>query len=315
VIVSASRRTDIPAAYADWFFRRLQEGFVLVRNPRNPRQVSRIPLAPEAVDGFVFWTKNPVPMLDRLDLLREYAYYFQCTLTPYGAEIEPNIPSKGDVMLPAIRRLSDEIGPDRVIWRYDPIFLSGQYTVEAHLLAFERMAKYLRGYTRRCTVSFMDDYRNTRSQMASAGARETTPEEREQICRAFSAIARAEGMAPEACAEPHDLSGFGIGRARCVDARILESQLGRPLPARKDPNQRPECGCAQSADIGAYNTCPNGCRYCYANYSPKLMAMNRARHNPLSPFLIGEPQEGDVIRERGTRLPKGVQTSFGEPPL
>ena len=166
MIVSASRRTDIPAFYSRWFFNRLREGYVLVRNPAAPRRISRISLGPEDVDGIVFWTKNPAPMLDKLDLLREYAYYFQFTLTPYGREVESGLPSKNQVILPAFQRLADKVGPERVIWRYDPIFLSRTYTLDHHLRTFEKMARRLAPFTNKCIISFLDYYHDTARKMA-----------------------------------------------------------------------------------------------------------------------------------------------------
>ena len=140
MIISASRRTDIPTYYSDWFFNRIKEGFVFVRNPMNAHQISRIDLRPDVVDGIVFWTKNPLPMLDRLDLLKEYTYYFQFTLTSYGEDVESNIPSKSNVIIPSFQRLSDKLGPERVIWRYDPIFLSQKYSIDYHIHYFEMLA-------------------------------------------------------------------------------------------------------------------------------------------------------------------------------
>lgn len=161
MIISASRRTDIPTYYSDWLLNRVKAGYVYVRNPMNAHQISRISLSPEVVDGIVFWTKNPTPMLDKLDALRDYMYYFQFTLNSYGTDVERNIPSKNNVIIPAFQRLSDLIGPGRVIWRYDPIFLSKTYTMNYHIRYFEELAKRLSPYTKKCTISFLDIYRNT----------------------------------------------------------------------------------------------------------------------------------------------------------
>ena len=152
MIVSASRRTDIPAYYSEWFFRRLEAGFVCVRNPRNPHQVSEIPLSPDVIDGIVFWTKNPIPMLPYLDRLRDYPYYFQFTLNPYGTDIERNVPSKNNIVIPAFQRLSSEIGKARVVWRYDPILLTEKYSMEYHITYFRLLADRLADYTEKCTV-------------------------------------------------------------------------------------------------------------------------------------------------------------------
>ena len=156
MIISASRRTDIPSHYADWFYNRIKEGYVCVRNPMNVHQISRIPLSPDVIDGIVFWTKNPRPMMDRLDLLRDYMYYFQFTINSYGQDIEANIPSKNDIIIPTFRELSDMIGCERVIWRYDPILLTKKYSIDYHIRYFEEIAKRLSGYTEKCIISLVD---------------------------------------------------------------------------------------------------------------------------------------------------------------
>jgi hypothetical protein len=146
MIISASRRTDIPSYYSEWFFNRLKEGFVLVRNPMNIHQISRINLSPNVIDGIVFWTKNPVPMLEKLAELRNYIYYFQFTITGYGSDIECNLPDKNKIILPAFKKISEIIGADRIIWRYDPIFFNPKYTFDYHIRAFGKIAETLSGY-------------------------------------------------------------------------------------------------------------------------------------------------------------------------
>lgn len=288
VILSVSRRTDIPAWYSPWFFRRLQEGYVFARNPRNPKQIRRLAFDPDSVDGIVFWTKNPIPMLPCLSELRDYAYYFQFTLTPYGCDIEANLPDKQSVLEPALLRLSDEIGPERVVWRYDPILLSGEYTMEFHIDAFARMASRFRGCVHRATISFVDMYRGMRSRYPLTPVDESAQKE---IAKAFSAIAAENGMRLDACCEDADFSQFGIGRAHCIDAELLSALSERPVAAAKDVSQRPGCGCAKSVDIGVYNSCRNGCVYCYANYAPAVIEGNIQKHDPASPLLIGTPPE------------------------
>lgn len=298
MIISASRRTDIPARYADWFFRRLREGFALVRNPMNPRQVSRVSLLPQDVDGFVFWTKDSRPMLERLDALKDYAFYFQFTLTPYGRDIEPGLPDKMGELVPAFQRLADKLGPQRVIWRYDPILLTPDLDRDFHCRAFERLARELAPYTCRCTISFLDYYRCMAKAAGEMSVDWPSPAGQEGIARQLAEIAQGYGLAMDACAEALNLAPFGIGQAHCIDAGLLERQLGRPLPVSRDRNQRPRCGCAQSVDIGAYSTCPNGCRYCYANHGPRQLAANTAAHDSFSPMLIGRPGPEDKITQR-----------------
>lgn len=291
LIISASRRTDIPAHYSGWFLERVREGFALVPNPRNAGQIRRVSLLPEDVDGIVFWTKNPLPMLPYLHALSDYTYYFQVTVTPYGPDVEPGIPDKKEVILPAALRLSDEIGPDRVVWRYDPIFLSKRYPKEFHYEAFDWMARRFAGRVARCTISFLDMYKNTARNARLMGLAPVGEAEMLEMAGNIAAIAKSHGIPVDACAEPLDFSRLGIGRARCVDPAILEAASGRPVAFRRQKGQRPECGCADSVDIGAYNSCPNACGYCYANFSPALTRKNIARHDERSPLLCGRPGE------------------------
>ena len=298
MIISASRRTDIPTYYSEWFFNRLREGYVLVRNPMNARQISRISLSPEAVDGIVFWTKNPVPMLSRLGELEPYPYYFQFTLTAYGRDVEPNLPGKNGVLIPAFQELSRMAGRERVVWRYDPIFLSDRYTVEYHCRYFRVLAAKLGEYTEKCTVSFLDFYRSTARNMRSLHIREMTAAQQREMMERFSEIAGEYGLYIDTCSEAISLEDLGISHASCVDRERLERIGGYRLKAGRDRNQREECGCAASVDIGAYDTCGNGCLYCYATDSRPRAAERVRAHRPDSPILFGTVGPEDVIRER-----------------
>jgi len=298
MIISASRRTDIPTYYSEWFMNRIKAGYVYARNPVNIHQISKISLSPDVVDGIVFWTKNPAPMLDKLDSLNEYTYYFQFTLNSYDTDVERNIPSKNKVIIPTFQKLSDLIGPDRVIWRYDPIFLNDKYTVDYHIRYYERLAKKLAPYTRKCIISFLDLYSGTQKNMAVLFPGRFSLNQQEILAKNIAEIAYSYGLSVDTCAEKIDLQKYGIGRARCVDGRLFERLLKSPLDTKKDKNQRRECGCIESLDIGAYNTCLNGCRYCYANHNEKIVGANRDKHNPGSPLLIGEANAEDSITER-----------------
>jgi hypothetical protein len=299
MIISASRRTDIPAYYSDWFYNRIKEGFVLARNPMNFHQIGKINLSPDVVDGIVFWTKNPLPMLGRLGELKEYMYYFQFTVTPYGKDVEPNIPSKNDLVISAFRQLSDIIGADRVIWRYDPILISERYPLDYHIRAFGKIAEELHDYTRKVTISFIDvDYRGVKSNIKELALQDFPPDIQTELAAQLAEIANNYGLLIDTCAETIDLRQFGIEHARCIDERLLGKLLGCSLNVDKDKNQRLECGCVTSVDIGMYNTCPNGCRYCYANYSKNAVNGNFAKHNPTSPLISGEVGEEDIIKER-----------------
>ena len=294
MIISASRRTDIPAFYADWFFRRLGEGFVCTRNPMNHHQISRIALTPQTVDGIVFWTKNPTPMLNRLSLLQDYPHYFQFTLTPYGKDLEPGVPSKQDVIIPVFRQLSRLLGPERVIWRYDPIVLTPTYTLEYHVQYFEALAKRLSGYTHVCTISFVDSYRHLQKQgFLPLGEREMLA-----LAEPFAEIGRKYDLTLQTCAESVDLSQFGIAHGSCIDGRLLEALIGQSLDLTKDNNQRQECSCMTSIDIGMYDSCGHGCLYCYANHSAGAVQRNIHSHDPHSPLLYGVIGQEDVVKDR-----------------
>ena len=297
MILSVSRRTDIPAFYTEWFFNRIQEGYVDVRNPMNIHQVSRVPLSPEVVDCIVFWSKNPRPMLSRLDELKDYMYYFQYTINAYDKRIETGVPRKYGV-INTFKRLSDIIGPKRVIWRYDPILLAESLNVEYHLKYFEEIAKRLRGYTNTCVISFVDLYKKTKSNLKDTEAREPSKEEMVQLAAKISQAARQYGMTIQTCAESIELASVGIKHGSCVDKSLIEDLLDTKVIVDKDQNQREECGCVQSIDIGEYNTCTHGCKYCYANFNECIVSRNRAAHDPHSSLLVGHVGVDDKVRER-----------------
>ncbi len=310
MIISASRRTDIPSYYADWFYNRIKEGYVCVRNPMNVHQISRISLSPDVIDGIVFWTKNPHPMMNRLDLLRNYMYYFQFTINSYGRDIEANIPSKNDMIIPTFRTLSDKIGPERVIWRYDPILLTEKYSVDYHIHYFEEIAKRLSGYTEKCIISFVDLYRNTKSNTKDLGLLPLETTAMYEIAHRMSEIALKYGIKMESCAEKINLDQFGIEHGHCIDCSLFERLLGCRLDLVKDKNQREECGCVASVDIGMYNTCKNGCKYCYANYSANTVAKHYASHNPESSLISGAIGDEDVVKDRVVKSCKDCQLNL-----
>lgn len=294
MIINTGQRTDIPAFYADWFVNRLKAGFVLVRNPYNPRSVTRYRLSPEVVDLIGFCTKNPAPMLPHLDLLRPYGQYWYVTITPYGKEIEPGVPDKREV-LDSFRRLSDAVGADRVGWRYDPVFISGEYPAERHIRAFEYMARTLSGYTRTAVISFVDLYEKTKRNFPEV--RTVTAEQRLLLGKAFAEIAGQYGMTVRPCGEGDELARFGADCSGCMTVAMYEQALGRRLKVPKTAPARKECACYLGGDIGAYNTCGHLCRYCYANYDTATVRKNLAAHDPESPLLIGHLEPGDQVHE------------------
>lgn len=310
MIISASRRTDIPSYYSEWFINRLKAGYVYVRNPMNPRQISEVSLSPEVVDGIVFWTKNPAPMLDRLNELRDYTYYFQFTLTPYGTDIERNIPSKNGVIIPIFQKLSSLIGKERVIWRYDPILLNAKYTAQYHLKYFRVLCDRLADHTEKCTISFLDLYKNIRRSITPLGIHPPTSGQIEELTGRFCEIAKEHNLYIDTCAEEIDLRTYGVGHASCIDRNRLERIGKYKLTIERDKNQRAACGCVSSIDIGAYNTCRNGCVYCYANFNQTIVGDCCQKHDPSSPLLFGEITNADIIKPRKMKSLKDRQNTL-----
>ena len=289
---------DLNGMSTEQFFEKLKEKYVLVRNPMNIHQVSKIDLSPNVVDAIVFWTKNPTPMLVQLDELKDYTYYFQFTLSAYGPDVERNLPSKNKIIIPTFQKLSQEIGKEKIVWRYDPIFFNEQYSIQYHCKYFEVLASKLAGYTEKCTVSFMDLYRNTERNVRPLNIVKDTYEMQEELLQRFVEIARQYELYIDTCAEIGDFHKLRVEHAHCIDKERIERIGGFKLDVDKDTNQRAECGCVASIDIGAYNTCKNGCLYCYANYSENTVGKNFGMHNPKSPLLFGEIDESDIIKER-----------------
>lgn len=312
MILSVSRRTDVPNYYSDWFYNRIKESFLYVRNPMNAHQISRISLSPEVVDCIVFWTKNPADMLARLDELKEYPYYFQFTLTGYGRDVEPGLPDKRSSLIPTFRELSGKIGAQRVIWRYDPIFINRQYTLDYHVKAFEEIAGSLAGYTRKVVISFVDMYAKTQRNTAGLQIESISDRDMEGLARQLVRIAGRHGIEVESCAERIDLQGVGVKHGSCIDKKRIEEIIGCRLSARKDKNQRMECGCYESVEIGTYNTCRNGCRYCYANGNDAMVKEGVRAYDAESPLLCGCVGSNDKITERKVKSLKETQISLFE---
>lgn len=310
LIISASRRTDIPAFYSDWFFNRLREGYALVRNPMNIHQISKIPLTPDVVDCIVFWTKNPKPMLSRLDELKNYCYYFQFTLNSYSKDLEPYVPSKDKEVIQTFKTLSDKIGRERVIWRYDPIIINSKYTIDYHIKYFRKLAEMLDGKFAHCVISFVDFYKKTSSVFRENNIAELEYDSIKIIAESFAKTAQDLGITIKTCAEEYDLSQYGIIHGRCIDDEQIRQLTGMDIMVQKDKNQRDECGCVESIDIGLYNTCPHNCKYCYANYSPKTVIANIENYDPRSPLLCSSVRDDDKITERNVRSLIDPQISF-----
>ena len=295
MIISAGMRTDIPAFFNDWFYNRIHEGFVCVRNPYYPEQVTRYLLDPDVVDCIHFCTKNPQPMETRLDEIRHFRQYWSVTITPYGQDIEPLVPDKAKVIA-SFQRISAKVGARAMSWRYDPIFITDKYNVDFHIQSFEKMAAQLSGYTEQCVISFIDLYAKTRRNFPAA--KEVSKADQLLLGKAFAEISDKYHIQIRSCCEGTALAPFGIDTSGCLTQSVLEHALGESLVIPKSKkSQRPECNCLLGSDIGAYNTCAHGCLYCYANFNQALVHENLAQHDPLSPFLIGNARQNDILKK------------------
>jgi len=325
-IISASRRTDIPAFYAEWFMRRVRSGHFYRVNPFNTRQVTGFSLDPGDVDAFIFWTKDPHPLLRHLAELdnRGYNYYFQFTLNPYDTPFEPNTPPLTERIV-TFRKLAEFIGPQRVVWRYDPIILSSITPVEYHLQMAGRIASALAGSTESLVFSFLDFYGKVQGRLKKLQERSgitladiAAPQlrdERERLAAGLKSIADRHGLKLLSCSEEVDLAAFGIEHGSCIDGNLIRELTGSSKPFARDRNQRGACGCVESVDMGIYSTCSFNCAYCYANSHGATIESNRKRHHPESASLLYD-YEGDVEIRRGSGMKKpGVECGGRQPDL
>jgi DNA repair photolyase len=294
MIIQTGMRTDIPAFYSDWFANRLREGFVLVRNPYNPSAVTRYNLNPDVVDMIGFCSKNPAPMLKYMDLLKPYGQYWFVTITPYGKEIEPNVPDKETVM-ETFCRLSKIVGVNSIGWRYDPILIDQTWSVDRHIEVFSYMAAKLAGFTKICVISFIDLYEKVKRNFPEA--RTVSLDDQKTITSAFVKIGKQNDIVIKPCGESKSLETLGADCSGCMTVRTFETAIGQNLKVPPNPNNRKECACYLTGDIGAYNTCGHLCRYCYANADRNVVLRNMNLHDPESPFLVGKGMPEDLVHQ------------------
>lgn len=303
MVISASRRTDIPAFYSDWFIKRLQAGYVYVRNPVNPRQISRVSLDPELVDCIVFWTKDPQPMLKQLEVIQSmgYAFYFQFTVTPYWQDLEPGVRDKKEIIR-TFQILSEQIGKEKVILRYDPVLITPLYSEAYHLKAFDRLCSRLQFHTEKVIFSYLDWYRKIDSRLKTQGIRFPNQQEQIQLAEKLAEIASWYGLCLETCGEELALHPQGITSGKCIDGALIERILGCELTGKKGKEKhRKFCGCMKSIDIGMYDSCLHGCVYCYANQNAIWAKGNYFAHNPDSPLLFGQYEEEAVVDRKNMK--------------
>jgi len=302
MIISASRRTDIPAFYTEWLMNRIRAGFFYRVNPFNAHQISAFSLAAEHVDAICFWTKNPQPLLRHVGELDERGlnYYFQFTLNPYDPVFEPRVPALAS-RLDSSHRLAHHLGPQRVVWRYDPVILTSATPVSWHLEQCEMLASRLAGATRRLVFSFYDYYGKGQGRLHAAlqGSGITLADltsieyrsQMQELVAGFSRIAAKYQLGIFSCSEELDLAGYGVEHGTCIDGALITELFDSEPIQSKDKNQRDACGCVESVDMGSYNSCDFRCAYCYANFNEGTINSNRLKHDPQSPTLLGQCEE------------------------
>lgn len=297
MIISASRRTDIPAFYSQWFINRIRAGFCVVPNPFNTKQLSHVSLKPDDVDVIVFWSKNPSPLISHLDELDAlgFRYYFQFTFNDYPYALEPGVPSAYE-RVETFLKLSKRLGSMRVIWRYDPIIISNMTSVDFHRETFARIANDLSGATHRVMVSICDFYAKTDRRLAtlqqegySFDKEAAYSKDMTNLLRDIAIIATKHNIEVHTCAEDLNFSDLGIQPGMCIDADLVRKIWGISVCAMKDPTQRGHCRCVVSKDIGMNDTCMHGCRYCYATRNNALAERRHSEHDPNSPAIWGHP--------------------------
>jgi hypothetical protein len=305
MIISASYKTDIPAFYGEWFENRLEAGYCMVANPYNPRQVCRVSLLPEDVEGFVFWTRNLGPFESRLERVAELSRPFtvQYTITGYPRELERTVVA-ADRSVRHVKSVADRYGPKAAVWRYDPILFSSLTTAEYHLENFERLAGALEGHTDEVVISFATIYKKTARNLNQTARDfgftwEDPPDDvKLGLASRLAGKAKSRGMDLSVCSQRRYVVP-GAKAARCIDARRLAAMGGQPIRARLKGN-RPDCGCYESVDIGEYDTCPHGCAYCYAVLHRDRALKRYRRHDPEGEFLFSPSDDVGTNRE-GTR--------------
>ena len=311
MILNTGLRTDIPGFFSEWFYNRIDEGFVYVRSPYAKNLVYSYNLSPESIDCIMFCTKNPRPMFKNLEKISKFNQYWHVTITPYEKEIEHNVPPVNEV-IKSFKYLSDRLGKEKVSLRYDPIFINEEYTLEKHIESFEYIVNSLSDYTTDVIISFIDLYEKTKRNFPQVQA--VNQKERLIIGKEFAKIGYDNDINVKTCAEGKDLNRFGIDSTGCMTKEVIERAINKNLNITKQKARNGQCECLLNNDIGEYNTCKHGCLYCYANANKKLVERKFNLHNPKSPILIGEIKENDKIKEMNQKSfianDKSIQTKL-----
>lgn len=301
MIINTGGRTDTVQYYTKWLLKRFAEGYAYSRNPLFPNKVTRYELTPDTVDCVQFCSKNYEPILGKLQpILRRFPTYFHYTITAYGKDVEPGVPDI-ERSMDTLKRLSAIVGKQRLAWRYDPVLLTKKYTVHRHLETFAYMVGELTPYIDRCIFSFVEMYKKVERNMPELIL--LTEADKEELAHGFGTIAGRAGLYLQTCGNNGDYSAFGIHASGCMTLDMIGQANGIEFRPLKHKGMRQGCHCIESRDIGAYDTCLNGCKYCYANKRPEKALENYKYHDPDSPLLLGHLKETDVVQQ-------GAQKSF-----
>lgn len=301
MIINTGSRTDTVQYYTEWLLKRFEEGFVYSRNPLFPDKVTKYELNPDVVDCIIFCSKNYEPILPYIKGITEkFNTYFHYTITAYDKDIEPNVPDI-EKSIETLIKLSELVGRQRIAWRYDPILLTEKYTKILHYKTFNHIAEKISPYIDRCIFSFVEMYKKLETNMPEIIL--LTPKDKTEIARNIGAIAKKHNMIIQTCATDENYEQYGILTSGCLTADILGKANNVKFKKLKHSGNRKNCNCMESRNIGDYDTCPNGCKYCYANQNPQIAKLNYEKHNPNSPLILGDLQETDEIIQ-------GSQKSF-----
>ena len=310
MIINTGSRTDTVQYYSDWLLKRFKEGFVYSRNPLFPNIVTRYELNPNIVDCVVFCSKNYEPILDRLtEITDKFNTYFHYTITAYGRDIEPNVPTI-DESIETLIKLSKIVGKQRIAWRYDPILLTKKYTKQVHYNTFDYMSKRLSPHIDRCIFSFVDMYKKLETNMPEIIILNNN--DKIEIAKNIGSIARKHNMIIQTCATIEDFKQFGILQSGCMTSEILGNANNITFKKVRHSGNRQGCKCIENRNIGDYDTCPNGCKYCYANKNPQIAQENYKKHNPNDLMILGNLKPTDEIQQSNQKsyLENFIQTKL-----
>ena len=295
MIINTGSRTDTVQYYTKWLLKRFDEGFVYSRNPMFPDTVTKYELNPETLDCVVFCSKNYEPILPYITQITDkFNTYFHYTITAYGEDIEPRVPTI-DKSIETLIKLSEIVGKQRIAWRYDPVLLTKKYTKEVHSETFEYMAKKISPYVDRCIFSFVEMYKKLRTNMPEIIL--LTEDDKNELAQIIGEISKKYNLYTQTCASNGNYEKYNIHPSGCMTLDILGKANGVQFKDLKHKGRRTNCGCYESRNIGDYDTCPNGCKYCYANQNPQIALENFRKHNPDSPFILGDFKENDTIQQ------------------